>query len=33
METVRYLAQIVYYLTLSIAGPLALIEYFKAKIC
>jgi len=31
METVRDLAQIVYYLTLSIAGPLALIEYFKAK--
>jgi hypothetical protein len=31
METVKDVAQIVYYLTLSIAGPLALIEYFKAK--
>jgi len=31
METVKDFAQIVYYLTLSIAGPLALIEYFKAK--
>ncbi len=31
METVKSLAQILYYLTLSIAGPLALIEYFKAK--
>ena len=31
METVKDVAQIVYYLTLSIAGPLALIEFFKAK--
>src|SRR6478735_7368701 len=31
MENVRDLAQILYYLTLSIAGPLALVEYFKAK--
>lgn len=30
METVKDVAQIVYYLTLSVAGPLALIEYFKA---
>ncbi len=31
METVKSLAQIIYYLTLSIAGPLALIQYFRAK--
>ena len=31
METVKDLAQILYYVTLSIAGPLALIEYFKAR--
>jgi hypothetical protein len=31
METVKDFAQILYYLTLSIAGPLALIEFFKAK--
>lgn len=31
MESVKDVAQIVYYLTLSIAGPLALMEYFKAK--
>ena len=31
MDTVKDLAQILYYLTLSVAGPLALIEYFKAK--
>jgi hypothetical protein len=31
METVKDVAQIIYYLTLSVAGPLALIEYFKAK--
>jgi len=31
MDTVKDFAQILYYLTLSIAGPLALIEYFKAK--
>ena len=31
METVKDVAQIIYYVTLSIAGPLALIEYFKAK--
>jgi hypothetical protein len=31
MDTVKDVAQIIYYLTLSIAGPLALIEYFKAK--
>ena len=31
METVRDVAQIIYYLTLSIAGPLALIEYFRVK--
>ena len=31
METVKELAQILYYVTLSVAGPLALIEYFKAK--
>ncbi|HVK15079.1 MAG TPA: hypothetical protein VM597_40445 [Gemmataceae bacterium] len=31
METVKDVAQIVYYITLSIAGPLALIEYFRVK--
>src|SRR6476620_159037 len=31
METAKDLAQILYYVTLSVAGPLALIEYFKAK--
>jgi hypothetical protein len=31
MDTVKDFAQILYYLTLSIAGPLALIEFFKAK--
>jgi len=31
METVKDIAQILYYVTLSVAGPLALIEYFKAK--
>jgi hypothetical protein len=31
VDTVKDIAQITYYLTLSVAGPLALIEYFKAK--
>src|SRR5438067_11242909 len=31
METVKSLAQILYYLALSIAGPLALIAYLKAR--
>jgi len=31
MDTVKDLAQIIYYIALSIAGPLALIEYFKSK--
>lgn len=31
METVKSVAQIIYYLTLSIAGPLALIEYVRSK--
>lgn len=31
METVKSVAQIIYYLTLSIAGPLALIEYIRSK--
>jgi hypothetical protein len=31
MDAVKDVAQIIYYLTLSIAGPLALMEYFKAK--
>ncbi len=31
MENVKDIAQIIYYITLSIAGPLALMEYFKAK--
>ena len=31
METVRDLAQILYYVAMSIAGPLAVITYLKAK--
>jgi hypothetical protein len=31
MDSVKDVAQIMYYLTLSVAGPLALIEFFKAK--
>ncbi len=31
MDTVRDVAQIIYYVTLSIAGPLALIEFLKAR--
>src|SRR5258708_735909 len=31
METVKTLAQILYYLALSIAGPLAVIAYLKAR--
>jgi hypothetical protein len=31
MDAVKDLAQILYYLALSVAGPLALIEFFKAK--
>ena len=31
METAKDLAQILYYVTLSVAGPLALIEYFRVK--
>jgi hypothetical protein len=31
MDNVKDIAQIIYYLTLSVAGPLALIEYLKAK--
>lgn len=31
MDTVTNVAQIIYYLTLSVAGPLALIEYFRVK--
>ena len=31
MDTVRDVAQIIYYITLSVAGPLALIEYLKAR--
>lgn len=31
MDTIKDVAQIVYYITLSIAGPLALIEYMKAR--
>src|SRR5438309_1600276 len=31
MDAVKDVAQIIYYLTLSVAGPLALMEYFKAK--
>src|SRR3984893_19491548 len=31
LQVVREIAQILYYVALSIAGPLALIEYLKAK--
>ena len=31
METIRDLAQIIYYLTLSVAGPIALIEFLRAR--
>src|SRR5438105_13074538 len=31
METIRDLAQILYYVAMSIAGPLAVIAYLKAK--
>src|SRR4051795_10010083 len=31
METVRNVAQILYYVAMSIAGPLAVIAYLKAK--
>src|SRR5947209_8975095 len=31
METIKDLAQIIFYISLSISGPLALIEYLKAK--
>ena len=31
MDAVRDVAQIVYYITLSVAGPLALIEFLKAR--
>jgi hypothetical protein len=31
MDMVKDIAQIIYYLTLSIAGPLALMEFLKAK--
>jgi hypothetical protein len=31
MEHVKDVAQVIYYLTLSVAGPLALVQYFKAK--
>jgi hypothetical protein len=31
MDTVKDLAQIVYYIALSVAGPLALIEFVKAR--
>jgi hypothetical protein len=31
MDFVKDVAQIIYYLTLSIAGPLALVQYLKAK--
>lgn len=31
MDAVKDVAQIIYFLTLSIAGPLALLQYFKAK--
>lgn len=31
METIKELAQILYYLTLSIAGPIALIEFLRAR--
>ncbi len=31
METIKDLAQIIFYVSLSISGPLAVIEYLKAK--
>jgi hypothetical protein len=31
VDTVKDLAQILYYVTLSVAGPLALIEFFRAR--
>lgn len=31
METIKDIAQIIFYISLSISGPLALIEYLKAK--
>ena len=31
MESVKDVAQIIYYVTLSVAGPLALIEFFRAR--
>ena len=31
MESVRDVAQIIYYITLSVAGPLALIEFFRSR--
>ena len=31
MESVKDIAQIVYYIALSVAGPIALIEYFRSK--
>jgi hypothetical protein len=31
METIRDIAQIVFYVSLSVSGPLALIEYLKTK--
>jgi hypothetical protein len=33
METVKDIAQIIYYVALSIAGPLAVITYLKSKKC
>src|ERR1700674_5404734 len=31
METIKDIAQIIFYISLSISGPLAVIEYLKAK--
>ena len=31
MENVKDIAQIIYYIALSIAGPLAVIEYLRSK--
>src|SRR5438552_3468839 len=31
METIRDIAQIIYYIALSIAGPLAVMEYLRSK--
>jgi hypothetical protein len=31
METMKEVAQIIYYLTLSVAGPIALIEFLRAR--